>query len=667
MSWLNWVDPWSGAILAGCVIPPLILLYFLKLRRRSQPIACTLLWKKSVEDLRANAPFQRLRRSLLLLLQLLALLALILAVMQPQLRAGGARGGKAIVMIDHSASMNATDTPDGRTRLAHAKERAKKLIETYDAGGLFGGGADEIMVIAFNERAAVYSNFTSSRSQLFNAIDSIPATDARTSIDEALKLARAHTTITNPDDPNMAIITSQATIEIFTDGRIDDFASQGNRGEVLNYHPVGTEFPDNVAFSSVTLDRPFDTPGSVQVFAGLLNFNRAEVICTIQMSVDGDVADGSWIRDVAIPAALIDDATGALVPGRSNVIFGPFPQQRDAVIKVSNLRGDALDGDNHAVLVTPPTRNFNVAVVAPRSFLVEVALSGMRLRGFDILSADRFEQLARNGGLDQYDVIILEGVNPTSLPPGRYLSFATDLPLDGFEVLSEGEGMFIPAVDQDHPVMRYVNLDHLVIGKHRRLVENGRFRVLADGSIGREIVPAVVEFAGNQVNAVWLAFNHLDTNWFTNQSFVIFLSNAIDYLGTVGDVFAQQDLVPGQPITTRLPAAAREIRMVTPDGSVERLDGVDPTSIVWSRTLLTGLYRVLWSEGGAEAARRFAVNQFSERESDLRRADLVWGGEVIPAEGDAGRIQTPIWPWALGLCLIVLMFEWWVYHRKTFV
>lgn len=669
MSWFNWVDPVSGLILAACVIPPLVLLYFLKLRRRSQPIACTLLWRKSVEDLRANAPFQRLRKSLLLLLQLLALIMLALALMQPQLLAGRHAGGNVIIMIDNSASMNATDTgqPD-TTRLDVAKDEARRLIDTLDSGGIFGGGADRVMIIGFNENAQVYSNFTSSHQQLMDAIDAIQPTQKKSSIDEALELARAHTTIVDPEQPDRSVIEADVSFELFTDGRIPDFAEQAKKGERLSFFPLGSETPDNVAFSSVAVERPFDDPANVQVFAGLLNFNPTDVTCTVQLAIDGNV-QGGWIREVPVSAAQVDESTGAIVPGRSNVIFGPFPQPQNSVIEVSNLRADDLQSDNIATLVTPPPRNLRVAIVEPKSFLTETALSGMPLRARHVLSEEDFLALREAGGLDQYDVYILEDVTLDELPPGRYLSMGTPLPVEGFEVLGRGEGMFIPNWDQDHPALRYVDLDNLFISKFLHVSESSGFRTLADGSSGTAIVPAMVEYSRGAVHAIFVAFNHYDTNWPWHQSFVIFLMNTIEYLGTVGEAFAAQDLKPGDALTTRLPAGAGNVRVGLPDGDVERIEPAAERALSFSDTERAGLYTVLWDDAatGSEMSRLFAFNQFDELESDIRRGELVWGGDTVASSSGSGVLQTPLWPWAIGLCLLVLMLEWWVYHRRAHV
>jgi hypothetical protein len=70
---------------AAVAVPLLLLLYFLKLKRREQLVSSTLLWKRAVQDLQVNAPFQRIRRNILLFLQLLMLFAVLFALAAPVL------------------------------------------------------------------------------------------------------------------------------------------------------------------------------------------------------------------------------------------------------------------------------------------------------------------------------------------------------------------------------------------------------------------------------------------------------------------------------------------------------------------------------------------------------------------------------------------------------
>src|SRR6187401_2945787 len=118
MSWVpNFLSPLIGLVAAGIAVPALLILYFLKLRRRELAVSSTLLWKKAVQDLQVNAPFQRLRRNLLLLLQLLLLFLLLLALSRPVTHYTPGAGRISVLLIDRSASM-ATKDPDykGKTR-----------------------------------------------------------------------------------------------------------------------------------------------------------------------------------------------------------------------------------------------------------------------------------------------------------------------------------------------------------------------------------------------------------------------------------------------------------------------------------------------------------------------------------------------------------------------
>ena len=661
---MNWISVPAGLILAAVVIPPLVLLYFLKLRRRVQPIACTLLWKRSVEDLRANAPFQRLRRSLLLLLQLLALALLALAIMQPQIQAGRRAGGRTVILIDNSASMTATDGDDGGSRLDEAKRRAANRIEELYGRGLFTQPAGETMVVAFSDRAEVFAPFTDSKPQLLSAIERIRPTHGRSRITDALALARAYMTNVDPDSDRP--IGDPATLELFSDGRIDDLADQVLRGETLLYYPVGTPTADNVAFTAVSMERPYDRPTAVEVFAALVNYNTAPVTVDVQLSVNG-VARA--IEEVIIEGAETDPATGLLVPARRNVIFTPFEQPQGAVIEVANLRADDLAADNAVRLVVPPPRRLAVALVGSNSFLLETVLEGMgSIERIDKLTATQFDRLAQTGGVDQYDVVVLDNYAPSAqhMVPGRYLIFGATPPLEGLNEFGRGEAQLILDLKKEHPLFRFVNLDQLFISRYNLLQPADDVEVLAEGSDG----PVIVALARGPMRVVYVTFDPLDSNWPFQRGFVTFIVNAVEFLGHAGEAISESSFVPGEALSARLPAAAESVELLVPGRETSvPVPVTDPTQFSWGPIQVSGVYGVSWVMPGEDrSGKPLAVNAISESEGDIRPAQQIFAREDnVHVAGGGGNRYMPLWPWAVGLCLAVIMLEWWVYHRKAYI
>ncbi len=92
---------------------PVVVFYFLKLKRPRMNVPSLVLWRQVISDARVNSPFQRFKRNLLLLLQLLLLLLLVLAAMLPYLRGEVKRRRRLPVLVDCSASMAALSRQRG--------------------------------------------------------------------------------------------------------------------------------------------------------------------------------------------------------------------------------------------------------------------------------------------------------------------------------------------------------------------------------------------------------------------------------------------------------------------------------------------------------------------------------------------------------------------------
>jgi hypothetical protein len=168
------------ALLGLLFVPAVIAMYLLKLRRDEAVVPSTLLWTRLVADVEANAPWQRLRRSLLFLLQLLLVIALALLAARPFLERPAGLARDIVLVMDTSASMAATDVvPD---RLTAAKQVAIEALKDLPTGG-------KVSLIAADRTARIVVNESSDLVRVRQAIESIQVSQSRGDLGDALELA----------------------------------------------------------------------------------------------------------------------------------------------------------------------------------------------------------------------------------------------------------------------------------------------------------------------------------------------------------------------------------------------------------------------------------------------------------------------------------------------
>ena len=761
---MTFLTPLFAAIAAVIAVPTLVILYFLKLRRQEVEISTTLLWKKAIEDLQANAPFQRLRRNLLLLLQLLALAAALLAIAQPQLSASGLGGVRHVILIDRSASMQATDGDEknpspapggGKTRLARAKEEARRVVDSMREPSFLsaaaGGAGDEAMVIAFDATAEVRQNFTPSKAALKAAIEAIEPGDDSSSLREAIKLAKAYSPRAIIENKGLIASGPPARIHIISDGRLPDAASgtdDPNKAaleltpddEVL-FHAIGSRESSNLGIVGLRAERSFDKPGTLSVFVGVQSSAKVARTVDVELSVEGQVAA---IRSLTLPPATVriggaggdrrpapgrdergtpkppelskpevglsdtpepaptaipspspspptpDGAAGAsanqadvLVPSTGGVVFA-LDRAEGAVIvvRLRSAMPDPLPVDDLAYLVVPPAKRLSVALVTPGNLFIREALEGMNLAKLEVFApADAAKMLDDPKKRAEFDVFVLDrwlpkaaGPGKPALPAGRFLVFgAVPPPPLGLVDRGLGEGTVIVDWRRDHPVLRGINLDALIInpGRLTEKREGTPVSVLAQAQGG----PAIIEASDEQTHLLAVTFDVTASSWPFDPGFVLFTAAGLSYLASDGAATTEGQR-PGATLAERLPTGARNATVVLPDNSRADLLPTSDGRVVYGPLRRVGIYTLSWegpagardTTAGGRSRRALAVNLLDPQESDIAAADkLSLPSRVVQAQAGSGGGTRRLWPFMVLLALAVMLVEWYIYNRKVMI
>ena len=636
MSWFpTFLNPWSAALAGAVVVPSLLVLYFLKLRRREMTVPSTLLWKKAVQDLQVNAPFQKLRRNLLLLLQLLLLFLLLLAFSRPVTNYTPGAGTTSVILVDRSASMGATDADlKGKTRLDEAKRRAKELVDSMPRHS-------QAMVIAFDESAETVMPLSGDQSALKRAIDSIQQTDKKTKLKLAYQLAEAQSSF-NPEQLRPGV-GSLPDIWVYSDGRVSDASELSIRGN-LRYIKIGSDDTPNIAIVAMNAKRKYERPTEVQIFARLANFGKEPVNADVQLSVDGQVRA---VAGTSLAPERWDEKQKEKVQQKDSVEF-TIDMMQAGVVKVEQMHkeGDGLAADDSASVVVPPPEDLSVLLVTEGNFFLELAMKSLGLKNPQQMLPAAYENTKPDG---KFNVIIFDRYQPKFEPKvGNFVYFGATPP----DSKIKGEPpVYVPqprakqkvsgVIDwkRDHPVLRNLPMGNHAFADPIKLTVPPEAEVLMEGANG----PLMVLYRDKFQTHFVMAFDIIDSTWPLKASFPNFMVNLMQFLAVGSEMDVRPQYEPGAtPRIQRehLQAAAgadvKSIRLNGPMGSKELM--VPATSDF----ALPPLDRVgVYSTSPAiPPYEHIAVNLLDYNESNLMPVTQPPGnlGEAIASGG--GKIAT---------------------------
>lgn len=627
-------------------------LYILKLRRRTVAVPFSKLWEKILRDKEATSLFSRLKRLLSLLVQLALLALLALSLGDPRAAASLIKGRNLVVLLDASASMQATDVAPNR--LGAAKEEVKKVIR-----GL--GGSDRMLVAQMDAAITPLGPMSGDTSELERALDAIKATDARADFARALRFAT---------DSLRGL--ENAEIVVVSDGRLGDALDASGKVHLgddvkLTYIPVG-KGTRNVGITQFSVRRyPLDK-SRYEVMLEVTNTGPEQE--DVELSLFGD-------------QTLVDLTKLRLRPGERLPRFYPnlSGASRTLEAKLQPLVGsvDELPADDHAYALLPERRRAKVLVVTPGNTYLEAALLLDEYLDVQVVSPkDYVDKYA--AGPAKIDVVVFDGATPATPPRAHAIYLDPRGPGAPLKVDSELKQPGFDRIDRKHPVVRWTALDDVNISRGHKLVPEAGDKVVGMSEQG----PILVSGQRGGFKFVAAGFDVRDSDLALRVAWPLFLLNSINWF-TDEDAQYISSFRTGDVWRVPVVTQTGQARLVQPDKS-EVLVPVHEGRAVYLGER-AGFYQIAGTEGldpaaGADktdkgdkadklapATAAFAANLLDADESAIEPAPelVVDGKKAGTLAGFQIGVRREIWIYLLLAAIALTFIEWITYHRRITV
>lgn len=319
---------------------PVLLLYLVRQRPRSRVVSTLLFWDALTPQLRAHPLWQRLRRWLSYLLQLVCLLLLIAVLARPARDGQSADASASILVLDASASLQATE-PEGTRAWDHLLATARDRLSSVRA-------SDRVSIVLAGPSPEIVRSWTGNRRRALESLTSLAPASVASDPAAALRLAR-----------ELAATTSGARIVFLTD-QVWDSPPPSDLLADVELLTVARPGP-NAGIARFDARRSYSAPGAYTLTAEVVVSPHAPWRGEVLLHRDDKLID---VREIDLPAG-----------GRWSHAWTETQRAASTYrLALDHTAGHRLALDKSASLTVPALPRPVVRIVGARQPFLEAAL-----------------------------------------------------------------------------------------------------------------------------------------------------------------------------------------------------------------------------------------------------------------------------------------------------
>lgn len=550
-------------------IPPVIMLYILKRKYKEEVISSSLLWKEVYKNTRANTPWEKFKKNIMLLLQIIIILLIILALMKPFLNFGGKSYKNIIMVIDNSASMNTLY--DDKSRLEQGKELAKEYLNGIKDG-------TNTYIISYDNTSNLLLNGDFNKDKARSIIDNIMPSYASGDISEVTSFVKAIGEGIGEEYEALIFTDKEISLQDIN-GKIIYLANSGLNGSI-----------DNISHKFIE--------------------DKVKVIATVTNNGDS-VYEGDFSLYEGDELSKVEAVN--LQVGESITLSFELDNINSEYLKGELSRKDILVEDNTYYHVISENKINKVLLITKENVFLEKAFGA--IENTEVYKTNDPSNITST---DDYDLYVFDNLMPESIPTKGSLLFINPSSNELFNVLKGGELGEATAVKGE--VSTYLEGTQFTLSN---------YNIIETPYYGKNILTIdndSIGFKGelNDRKIAALSFDLHNSDFALKKEFPILMYELGEDLISTGMVYSS-NFKSGEKIVLKSSDYENEIKVVYPNGDIENLKAGEEVN----SSKYLGVYKLNQNE----TKESFAVNFPSKSESNTSVQTIGENENIITSKG----------------------------------